>query len=51
MEQGCRANPDLIRMLGEEQPGVIYDGSMVPQYSLPDPLVHSDGLRIVTSEL
>jgi hypothetical protein len=51
LEQGWRANPDLVRKLSEKQPGVIYDEAMVPPYSLPDPLVSSDGLRIVTPEL
>lgn len=38
-------------LICEKQPGVIYDEARVPPYSLPDPLVSSDGLRILNPEL
>lgn len=51
MKQDWHANPDLVRKLGENRPDVIYDEARVPPYTLPNPLVSSDGLRIATPEL
>lgn len=45
-----RASPALVRALGRRRPGVLYEESRVPEYTLPDPLVATDGTRVADAE-
>ncbi|MEX0824605.1 MAG: acetylxylan esterase [Pirellulaceae bacterium] len=44
------ADPALVAKLSEQRPEFNYDESKVPEYTLPDPLVFSDGTAVKTPQ-
>jgi hypothetical protein len=49
--KGWQANPALVKALSERQPDCIYEEEKVPRYTLPDPLMLSDGTKVSTPEM
>ncbi|HEX6986523.1 MAG TPA: acetylxylan esterase [Planctomycetaceae bacterium] len=49
-EGGWRADPEVVRRLSGQRPGINYDEAKVPEYELPDPLRAADGSVVRTPE-
>ncbi|MCA9140777.1 MAG: DUF1080 domain-containing protein [Planctomycetales bacterium] len=43
-----QANPELVKSTSDRRPEFNYDESKVPDFTLPDPLVSTDGETVVT---
>jgi hypothetical protein len=45
-DKGWTASPELVRSQSQRSPEVLYDEEKVPEYTLPAPLVMSDGKKV-----
>lgn len=48
---GWRASPELVESLSKRRSDTNYDEQKVPEYTLPDPLVMSDGTKVGNAEV
>src|SRR5687768_6441789 len=47
---GWAADPAVVQQLQKRKPNRNFDESKVPSYTLPDPLVFADGVRVTTPQ-
>jgi hypothetical protein len=45
-----KASPELVESLTKQRPGIIYDEKKVPDYTLPDALICSDGTWVIDNK-
>jgi hypothetical protein len=49
--KGWKASPELVEKLMKRNPQINYSEEKVPQYSLPDPLIMSDGSKVTDAQM
>jgi len=49
--KGWKASPQLVEKLMKRRPQINYDENSVPEYTLPEPLVMSDGRKVTDAEV
>ena len=45
-DRSWTASPELVKAQSQRRPDILYDEERVPIYTLPDPLVMSDGTEV-----
>ena len=50
-DEGWKASPELVAELTKQRSETNYDEQKVPEYTLPDPLVMSDGTRVTSAQV
>jgi hypothetical protein len=49
--KGWKASSELVEQLMKRDPTIIYQEEKVPQYTLPDPLIMSDGSKVADAQM